>query len=782
MAVTRTARRLIGGGPWGWAGALIICGYLTVLVASVIVARSGTGDLVRRSPLLGPGLLLATVAGVPPAIRAATHGRLDSRTRWAWGLVAAGYCLMLAGNVFFAILPPHSSFPSTADLLRLAFAPLLLAGLLTFPRRSPARRDRYKLALDIGIVMAGGFMLMWYVAIGPTMSRHGVGTGTLAAALGYPITDLVLIFGATTVVLRGAALSARRPLIILALGLIALVIGDTYLGYQYSHPAWVGRHDWQYLCWLTGQSLLALAAVEQCRQAARHRLDTTAEPATRSVSHLPYLAICGGYGLLLTVAAGDRLYPWGGLVIGAVVMTGLVATRQIVALRENRQLTITDSLTGLANRGRLHDSLGRAMSRAERSGDTVAVLLLDLDDFKRVNDTLGHEAGDEVLVAFAHLLRQAAPEAEAVGRLGGDEFGVVLTGVDDDAAAQAVAARITAAMDRPLSIKGHLVHPRASLGIAVSGPTTPEVGDLLHHADVALYLAKRRRDSPWHLYAQSMEEERQQATALEADLRRAVRGGQLRLQYQPIVTLDRGELVGVEALVRWAHPQRGLLPPLVFIPLAEETGLIGELTAWVLEQACRQVGSWQRRLAPGQRLQLNVNLSPRQLGQPTLIDGVLDTLRRTGFDPGDLVLEVTETALVDSESGVPTLTALSEHGIRIALDDFGTGYSSLRYLAQLPVDVLKVDRCFVETLNGTVKGSAVTQAVIRLGQILRLDTVAEGIESQAQADELTLHGCRTGQGYHFARPLDPATLDLMIDEFGHRFPTLPAQESPHPVG
>jgi EAL domain-containing protein (putative c-di-GMP-specific phosphodiesterase class I) len=309
-------------------------------------------------------------------------------------------------------------------------------------------------------------------------------------------------------------------------------------------------------------------------------------------------------------------------------------------------------------------------------------------------------------------------------------------------------------------LAGRDVHVRASIGVAVSGPDVD--GDLLHRADVAMYAAKRRHTHSFQVYVDGLADPEKNAVALEEDLRFAVRDGQLRLQYQPIVTLDGGEVLGVEALVRWEHPTRGLLGPLTFIPLAEETGLITELGEWVLEQACRQVRDWQLRLRSGRRLSLSVNVSPRQLAPGDLVDHVTAILDRTGFDPRDLVLEVTESALVDDEAAVPQLNALSAKGIRIALDDFGTGYSSLRYLTRLPVNVLKIDRCFVAELNGTPAASAVAEAVVRLAQILHLDTVAEGIEDPAQASELALLGCHSGQGYLFARPLDAADVESLI--------------------
>jgi EAL domain-containing protein (putative c-di-GMP-specific phosphodiesterase class I) len=289
-----------------------------------------------------------------------------------------------------------------------------------------------------------------------------------------------------------------------------------------------------------------------------------------------------------------------------------------------------------------------------------------------------------------------------------------------------------------------------------------------------MYAAKRERTLGWRLFTTDMDDDTD-TSILRTGLAHAVSESQLRLEFQPIVALGTGDLIAFEALVRWQHPTLGLVPPATFIPLAEESGAIHEIGAWVLEQACRQVLTWQSRLPPHRSLYLSVNVSARQLENAALADDIIATLDRLGFNPRNLVLELTESALVDERSALPRLDTLREHGIRIALDDFGTGYSSLRYLTRLPVDILKLDRCFVEELNGQPDGSAVAEAVIRLGQILHLDTVAEGIETSQQAAELELLGCSTAQGYHFARPLSATAVDILLGQSDINWPNLQAQ-------
>jgi diguanylate cyclase (GGDEF)-like protein/PAS domain S-box-containing protein len=443
-----------------------------------------------------------------------------------------------------------------------------------------------------------------------------------------------------------------------------------------------------------------------------------------------------------------------------------------------------DALTALANRGELLRTLEQRLAEAPGDGSRVGVLYLDLDGFKQVNDTHGHDAGDALLVAVADSLRRCVLGGDVVGRLGGDEFAVVLNQVTSVEDTVAVAKRILADLARPVRVSGVELRPRASVGIALAERGRAETDELLHRADTAMYHAKREGTTGWQLYVEGMHDPSTTTGTLEDELRHAVDGGQLVLHYQPVVVLENGELVGFEALVRWQHPVLGLLQPDDFIPLAEQSDLIDRVGGWVLAQACRQVRRWQPRITEGPRLTLSVNMSRRQLESPALVRDVLDTLETAGYLPSDLVIEVAESAVVDAEPLLAQMTGLHAHGISFALDDFGTGYSSLRHLASLPIDVLKLDTYFVTALDGTSEGSAVAEAVIRLGRALHLDTVAEGVESRAQATELTLLGCRTGQGFHYAYPMPAEHVDAMLDAMplGRR-PNLPVTLTPtiHPA-
>jgi diguanylate cyclase (GGDEF)-like protein/PAS domain S-box-containing protein len=496
----------------------------------------------------------------------------------------------------------------------------------------------------------------------------------------------------------------------------------------------------------------------------------------------------------LRIRHADQSWRWHEVVVRNLLadpaVRGLVVNHHDVTERRQFQAQLAygaahDPLTGLANRAAFRAALDRARAagpgagsgpepgpRAGRDPHHTAVLFVDLNGFNQVNDTWGQEIGDQLLVAVGQLLRRSVLGASTVARLGGDEFGIVLARLDAPVYAQAVARRIIAGLAEPIDAGGRPIQIRASIGVAAAGPDGTPAAELLHRADLALRYAKRQQLNGWRVYADDLRDTAASARPTAADLQQAILADQLRLQYQPIVALDSGDLLGVEALVRWQHPTLGHLSPPVFIPIAEASGLIVNLGEWVLRQACRQVRRWQQLTGPERRLQLSVNLSPRQLDHPSLPRRVLHILAETGLSPSDLILEVTEDALVNDDRAVPALTALRSHGIRIALDDFGTGYSSLRYLTNLPVDILKLDRCFVAELDGTREGSVVAEAVIRLSQALNLDTIAEGIENVAQATELTLLGCPLAQGYHFARPLDADALQQLLDSSWPGLPTI----------
>ncbi|HEX2025360.1 MAG TPA: EAL domain-containing protein [Actinomycetota bacterium] len=429
---------------------------------------------------------------------------------------------------------------------------------------------------------------------------------------------------------------------------------------------------------------------------------------------------------------------------------------ELTALKEElRHRAFHDSLTGLPNRMLFTERVAHALTHRERHDAPMAVLFVDLDDFKTINDSLGHTAGDQVLSVVAERLRGCLRPSDTVARLGGDEFGILLDDMADTGDALLAAERILAALSQPAYMEGREVSIRASLGITLDAHgQTAET--LLRNADLAMYMAKRRGKSRYQVFESSMHAEMVERLELTAHLTRAIDDREFVLEYQPIVNLETSAIEGVEALVRWRHPERGLLAPAEFIPLAEETGLIVPLGWAILEEACARAARWQG----GQPLAVSVNLSPKQLTDPELVAGVRATLEDSGLDPSALILEITEDVLMhESEATMRTMRELKALGVRLAIDDFGTGYSSLSYLERFPVDMLKIAKTFVDGLDGGAERSTLVEAVIRLGEALGLRTVAEGIETAEQLDRLRGLHCEQGQGYLFARPLDEAGIE-----------------------
>jgi diguanylate cyclase (GGDEF)-like protein/PAS domain S-box-containing protein len=414
-----------------------------------------------------------------------------------------------------------------------------------------------------------------------------------------------------------------------------------------------------------------------------------------------------------------------------------------------------DPLTGLPNRLHFVERLGRELATTERHG-RLAVLFLDLDRFKVVNDSLGHSAGDRLLVAVADRLSATMTPTDVVARFGGDEFTILCHDVSSEETVELIAERIAEAIARPVALIEGEVFVTASIGIALSGGEhdTPET--LLRNADAAMYRAKELGRDRAELFDAREHHRVVDDLRTGNELHRAIERGELRLHYQPLIALEQGSVVGFEALIRWEHPERGLVPPMEFVPLAEETGLIVPLGVWALEEACRQAVRWHDAAPAGPPLFMSVNLSPRQLAEPALPNEVARVLHDTGIQPSTLWLEITESTLMrDAESALSALGALRALGLHLAVDDFGTGYSSLAYLERLPVEALKIDRSFTDGVGTRKDSTAIVRAVVGLARALQLSTVAEGIETRQQFQRLRAMGCEVGQGYLFGPPRPP---------------------------
>lgn len=449
--------------------------------------------------------------------------------------------------------------------------------------------------------------------------------------------------------------------------------------------------------------------------------------------------------------------------VGGFVVTLRDLNERKIFEKQLTKQAFHDVLTGLPNRALLQDRVERALARASRRQAKVGLIFIDLDNFKRVNDSLGHRQGDTLLVEAARRLEDCIRPSDTVARLGGDEFVILLdrmTG-EDGSDATSIARRILEQFEIPFMLEGRGYVVSASIGIALTNtgtnPSLTDADTLLRNADVAMYRAKSNGKARYMTFDSHMRLNVLDRLTLEADLRQAVERNELRVHFQPIVHLQSEQVREVEALVRWQHPERGLIGPAEFIPIAEETGLIIPIGRYVLQTACQHAAIWQAKFPQKPPIQISVNLSPRQFDDPSLVDDVMDALRLSAIQPGSLKLEVTESVIMrDAEASIRTLHKLKAQGIKIAIDDFGTGYSSLSYLRTLPLDVLKIDRSFVKGIGTNSEDDAIVQAIISLARSLDLDVTAEGIETDAQVARLREWSCKSGQGFLFSKPLQSA--------------------------
>jgi diguanylate cyclase (GGDEF)-like protein len=529
-----------------------------------------------------------------------------------------------------------------------------------------------------------------------------------------------------------------------------------------------------------GALLLVVFAADRQRRVAGIPL---AEGARRPLGYVRYVAIAATDVLLLLVsrdAGGVTLV----VAVAVVLLTAIVVARQIGALWENRRLlrrvddgalkldryqqqlvhrTNHDQLTGLANRALFEQQTRAALAVADpATGGALSLALIDLDDFKAINDRLGHAVGDALLVVVAQRLRDCVRNDDVIARLGGDEFGLLLHGLRGSAATAAL-ARISQALSRPVHALGYDLLVHASVGLAEVWPdASPQ--ELLRRADVAMYAAKERGKGRHAVYDEQLEQDQTADAQLGAALRRALDNSEFSLVYQPIVALPAGTWTGLEALVRWHSPERGFVGPDTFIPIAERTGLIVPLGDWILRTALRQGVAWDQQYGSAAPREIGVNVSARQLREPGFADDVRRALAETGFDPERLVVEVTETAVFDGGVALDALHSLVGLGVKIALDDFGTGHSSLGLLRTCPTDTLKVDKSFVDGIGGRSEEAVIATAMIQITDGLHLQAIAEGVETAEQAETLYRLGYRFAQGYHFSRPLSREQVGERLDE------------------
>ncbi|WP_433826089.1 putative bifunctional diguanylate cyclase/phosphodiesterase [Actinoplanes sp. CA-015351] len=698
---------------------------------------------------------------------------LDDTTRRFWGQLGIACGLLIFGsisNIVDAFAGPviSQALSIRTQLIFGAALLVVMVALLRLPTWQRTSGDWLRFGLDTGIVALTGTVLLWYFSF----SRIDFATSADVTPRSVMVIMMVAVVSLITfvkVAFAGAGRLDRGALHILSAG-VGLSASTGVLAPLIADKPHLAA---SLVAFPMSQLTATLAARRQRHNGPARE---TARPDPRRFSLVPYLSVALLYGVLLKVEL-----PRGGaetmLACSVTGLTLLVVLRQITTLRDNSRLLDTvdtnleqlrayqkqldhqvthDALTGINNRSAWADEISRRLA----GGEPFVVALLDLDDFKVINDRYGHHTGDVLLQTISKRLRERLRPEDTVARLGGDEFTLLLPGLDDEGTEELLRA-LLAEVQCPAMVEGHDLTPRISVGVTASRPEDT-AGEVLRRADVAMYAAKRGGGGRWTWFDTVMDQLADSDARLGADLRQAIVRDQLFLVYQPIVELPNGRIAGLEALVRWRHPEHGLIPPGIFIPLAERSGQIVELGRWIVEQAVHQTARWVREYGDEAPEKVSVNVSARQLNEPGFPAEMAALLSAAGLDPERLVVEVTETAVLGTGIALDAVRALHDLGLPIALDDFGTGQSSLSLLVDCPVTWLKVDKSFVDGVTTDSPQAVIVDGLIGITRGLRMQAVAEGVETAEQAEWLYQAGYRFAQGYHFARPMPHSDVELLF--------------------
>ncbi|HVN52998.1 MAG TPA: EAL domain-containing protein [Anaerolineaceae bacterium] len=802
-----------------WAGFFCVAAFLVDL--AVTLFDSSRDQFLVFSDISSAILGLAAAAALFFAARRTMPQSF--RLGRAWTLIAVAQLCYAIGDVTWAVLElgfHEAPFPSIADFYYLSHYPIFFIGIRLLIDAKASRYEALKTFLDISIIMLASLLVFGNYLLGPVIIS--VAKNTLqeqALSLAYPVGGLVMLWALTILLFYPPRGQHPAPLWFLVASMTMLIVTNSVFCYQTLNDNYqTGLTD---LGWITTHLLSLAAGVCQGELAGRpdqgnpHRSERFLSGLRQFfIQYARFIWAIAAFWILVRAHQAHSILDFNLLAAGVGVVIGLAVIRQVIALLENQKLAadlsraleqvqrqasdlestnlalqseiaerkraeqqlshdaLHDALTGLPNRTLFLDRLGWAMEYTRRRADCpFSILFMDLDSFKVVNDSLGHSTGDDLLKAIAGRLKRNLRASDTVARLGGDEFVILLEDSCEARSAPLVARRILADLANPFEILGRTVVATASIGIVqdISDYAQPE--DALRDADIAMYHAKTMGRSRYEIFDRHLREQAISRLELENDMRRELASGTgFLLYYQPILKLDTAQIAGFEALVRWKHPQRGLILPGSFIPLAEETGLIIPLGHWVLREACRQLLEWQQEYPCDPPLTVSVNISSKQFNQPDFAGKIQQVLRETGLDGNSLKLELTESVCLESSGPAQeTFNQLKVMGVATQIDDFGTGYSALGYLNHFPnlVQTLKIDRTFVQEIERDGTSPGLVRTIVALAHDMGMEAIAEGIESEEQLAGLRDLGCPYGQGFLFSRPLERNAASLLLRE---RFP------------
>jgi diguanylate cyclase (GGDEF)-like protein len=724
-------------------------------------------------------LVAADLLALYAAFGAMRRCRDDPRRYRSWAFISIAMVGYLVGNLLQGYHEVVRHAADTPDWGDAVFYLFFFVGLLGFAQRRQSKVRSWQFILETTTIALSGGAVLWYLVAGPLTTTNGHSVHEVVYAIVYPLGDLVLLLAALRVLQRGVHPSSVPAMMALAAGIFAYVIADTSVGYLQVHGSYQGGD----LADIMGIAATMLFVVAGALQRTAQLPESDARPGRMSSSWITYLASAVVFVLVFAVQRHDPFFPDLSIVCVAVVITILIATSQLLGQRallteqsknndlvdELRHQAFHDGLTGLANRALFSERLEHALARRRPLSLSHAVLMIDLDGFKSVNDSQGHQAGDALLRIVADRLQSVVRRGDTVARVGGDEFAVLLEDVSSQKDTVELVVHLLEAVHKPATIGERVLRPEASIGVALTDEEPRTADELMQYADAAMYLAKEEQSNHFRVFETSMQSALAERADIEGDLRGAVQRNEMRVYYQPILNLASQELAGFEALVRWMHPTRGLLLPISFVPLAEQCGLIHEIDTWVLGQSTMEAAGWQAAFSHIGPLCVHVNVSPVELHESDLVETVAGALASSGLAPELLTLELLESSVVaDLDLARSRLLELKTLGVRIAVDDFGTGYSSLSHLRTLPIDELKIDRSFIAAMEDSVQARTLVHSLVELGHALGIDTVAEGIEDSEQLLRLREDECLQGQGYLFSKPISVEDVDVLLRSQPHR--------------